>query len=403
MIGLLFQLRAWQWTRTCMQAATLLLLALALDPVSYGRYVTAVAIAACLAPLLVAGPAVVYMDSHRAFGSTKEQIAKVWTRTLLVFGVPCVVFVVACMAMIAGDWSGWALWAAVAISDIVLLGFSEMSACHEKSQGKHARMVFWQALPHALRLCAVLAVLAWGVDLTLEAWVGISLTLSVIAAWPAMRVPRKDAPRSLDAVRRLVRVGFRTGSGGVANRITADGDKPFVMRLLEPTMAGALFFAQRVLELVCFPLHASIGSALPRLLHAAPADRPALWRRALWMPALYAVVASVGLYALSRWLHAATSFDTAAAALAWLCWLPLLDLARGTLGNVAILNGRGDAFASGLWLGAMVRVAAALLLVHPFGWQGAVAGLVIADVVTVGYLIVSASRSVVSRHAPHAK
>ena len=75
---------------------------------------------------------------------------------------------------------------------------------------------------------------------------------------------RKSAPRSWDAVRRLVRVGFRYGSGGTANRILSDGDKPIVMRLVDPAMTGALFLAQRVVDLVCFPLQASIARVSPR-------------------------------------------------------------------------------------------------------------------------------------------
>jgi O-antigen/teichoic acid export membrane protein len=65
------------------------------------------------------------------------------------------------------------------------------------------------------------------------------------------------------------------------------------------------------------------------------------------------------------------------------------------LGNAAILAGRGDAFTRGLWLGAAMRVGAALVLVSHFGWRGAVAGLVIAEVATLVYLLVSARHAAV--------
>jgi O-antigen/teichoic acid export membrane protein len=108
-------------------------------------------------------------------------------------------------------------------------------------------------------------------------------------------------------------------------------------------------------------------------------------------PAIYAVLAGGLLIGLSGLLRAfAPQFETAADALLWLCWLPLLGFARGMLGNAAIIAGRGDAFTHGLWLGAALRVGAALVLVSPFGWRGAVAGLVIAEVATLVYLLVSA-------------
>lgn len=399
----LLQLRAWQWTRTCVHAATLLLPALALNAEDYGRYVTAVAIAACLAPLLVSGPAVVYQYSHRAFGCTREQIATLWTRTLIVIGLPCALLVTGAMVLIANDANRWALWFAVGLAEIVMMGFAEMRASFEHAQGRESRRLFWQAAPHALRLLAVLAILGWSVVLTLDAWVAIALAMSTLVACGAWVVPRKDAPRSWDAVRRLVRVGFRFGEGGMADRLFAHGDKPIVMRLIDPATSGGLFLAQRVVELVSFPLQASIASALPGLLHATPGERGAYWRRALWWPAAYAVLAGAALFALSALVREfLPQFELAADVLVWLCWLPLLDFARGMLGNAAILAGRDDAFTHGLWLGAALRVGAALVLVTPLGWQGAVAGLVIAEVATLLYLIVSARRAmIVARRGSH--
>ncbi|KGQ18097.1 Polysaccharide biosynthesis protein [Lysobacter dokdonensis DS-58] len=404
MIGPMLQLRAWQWTRTCMQAATLLLLALVLHEGDYGRYVTAVAMATCLAPLLVSGPAVVYMHSHKAFGSTREQIATLWSRTLVVVGLPCAALVMLAMLALGDDWRDALLWLGVGVADIVMIGFAELRARYEEGRGRASRMVLWQAAPHALRLVAVLAVIAWDVALRLDAWVAIALALSAVVALGAMTVPRKDAPRSWDAVRRLVRVGFRYGEGGTANRILSDGDKPIVLRVIDAATSGALFFAQRIVDLVGFPLQASVASTLPGLLHATPEARVALWRRAIWWPAAYALLAGGVLFVLSALLRSsAPQFALAADALVWLCWLPMLDFARGMLGNAAIVAGRGDAFTHGLWLGAVLRVGAALALVVPFGWRGAVAGLAIAELATLVYLLISARRAaVVSRHVPHA-
>ena len=398
----LLQLRAWQWTRTCMHAGALLLLALALNADDYGRYVTAVAIAACLAPLLVSGPAVVYQHSHRAFGCTREQIATLWTRTLFVVGVPCALLVMLAMLLVARDGRGWWLWVAVGLAEIVMMGFAEMRASFEHANGRETRRLFWQAAPHALRLLAVLAVLGWGVVLTLEKWVAIALQV--------------DGRRVL-GVRCHARMhrdrGMPCGVWSVSASATARAARPIACSTTATSRSSCAWSTLRRRARSSLPSASSSwcvsrcrrrSRVLPRLLHVAPAERCLFWRRALRWPAVYAVLAGALLIGLSGLLRVfAPQFETVADALLWLCWLPLLAFARGMLGNAAIIAGRGDAFTHGLWLGAGFRVGAALVLVSPLGWRGAVAGLVIAEVATLVYLLVSARQAVVvARQVPHA-
>src|SRR5688500_17487732 len=118
--------RSWVWLRAGTQLATWLLLAWALGARDFGRYATALAIATMIAPLFVAGPALVYLDSHPAFGCTRDQLATVWRRTLLVFGLLASLGVPIGMAVIARDWSLGSLWWLVGLGEIVLAGFAEM-------------------------------------------------------------------------------------------------------------------------------------------------------------------------------------------------------------------------------------------------------------------------------------
>src|SRR5688572_12622060 len=97
------QTGAWPWLRTSMQAATMVLLVFMLGPHDFGRYATALAIASIIAPLVVGGPSFVYLDSHRAFGCTREQVATVWTRSLLVFGLALAALVAVAMVVLADD------------------------------------------------------------------------------------------------------------------------------------------------------------------------------------------------------------------------------------------------------------------------------------------------------------
>jgi len=384
---------AWPWIRMGAQTATVVVLAVAMDARDFGRYATALAIASCIAPLLVVGPAFVYLDSHASFGSTREQIATVWTRALLVLGFVAAVGLAACMALLAGEWRQWTLWCLVGLSDIVLMGFVEMRARRHQAAAEFNSMGAWQAAPHIVRLGLAALFLRAGVELPLSTWVWLAFGATFVLALGANNVKRQDAPRGLDSLVRLVRVGFRYGSYGVAKHVIADGDKAFVARIAAPVASGALFLAQRVVDLVCFPLQVAIANALPRLLEAQPEMRAGVWRRALLWSALYAAMASALLIGLSDVLrNLGPDYTIAVMAIAWLWWLPILGFIRGTLGNAAVLSGRSDAYVRALSLGAGIRILGAICLLGLFGWQGALASLLLAECVVIVYLLAGLRR-----------
>ena len=380
--------RAWVWLRVGAQLVTLLMLAWLLGAHALGRYAAALAMASVIAPLFVSGPAYVYLSSHPAFGCTRDQLATVWRRLLFTFGFAASTLVPIGMVAFAGDLGDAGLWFLVGFTEIVLAGFAEMAARHHQSDGRYDAMGLWLALPHLLRFTALVLLLAIGVELTLPLWVLLSFATSLVLAWVgARRVPFKDNPRALDTLTRLLRTGFRFGHGNVAHHLMVDGDKPFVARIAYPAAAGALFVAQRVAEVFCMPLQKAVARSLPRLLHALPGERAPLWHQSAWWPALYAVFAGAALFAIAPLLGVlGPEFGIAGAALRWLCWLPPLAFARGMLGNAAVVAGRHHAYVVGHWLGAGVRVLCAICLVALFGWEGAVASLLIAEVVPMLYL-----------------
>jgi len=386
-----FRLAGWPWLSAALQAATLLLIVRLLGLDDYGRYATAYAIASMLAPLLVAGPAFVYLNSHPAFGCSREGLGNVWTRALFVMGTGCAALVPVCMGVFAGEWDDWALWLVVGVTEIVLAGFIEMTVRHFQAI-EHARaMAAWRVVPHALRLLVAIVALASGIALSLPAWIGVSFAIALAAAIVGMRhVPRRNAPRAFDALFRLLRTGFRYDSGGAANHVIADADKPFAMRMIAPGGAGSLFLAQRLVDLLCVPLHATVADALPHLLHADPQARRALWWRSTLTSGAYAVVAGVVLLAAApmlRWVG--PEYAVAASATTWLCWLPMLGFARGMLGNAAIVAGRGSLFSRGHWLGALLRIAGAVVGIGLFGWRGAIGSLFVAELVPILYFLLA--------------
>jgi O-antigen/teichoic acid export membrane protein len=280
----------------------------------------------------------------------------------------------------------------VGCTEIVLAGFAEMAARWHQSSDRDDAMGLWLALPSLARFALLMAMLAVGAPLTLANWVLLSFATALVLAWIAARsVPRADNPRALDTLMRLLRTGFRFGNGNMSHHVVADGDKPFVARIAYPAAAGSLFVAQRVAEMFCLPLQTVIAQTLPRLLDATPEERAPLWRQSAWLPALYALFAGAALFAIAPLLERVLGpdFGIAAAALRWLCWLPLLAFARGMLGNAAVVAGHRHAHVRGQWLGAITRVIGAICLVGLFGWEGAVLSLLVAEVVTMLYLVVA--------------
>jgi len=79
-------------------------------------------------------------------------------------------------------------------------------------------------------------------------------------------------------------------------------------------------------------------------------------------------------------------------AMAWLWWLPILGFMRGTLGNAAVLAGRGDAYVRALSVGALMRVIGAICLLGLFGWEGALLSLLLAEVASILCLLAVARK-----------
>lgn len=395
-----FRLAGWPWLSAALQAATLLLIVRLLGLDDYGRYATAYAIASMLAPLLVAGPAFVYLNSHPAFGCSREGLGNVWQRALLVMGTGCAALVPVCMGAFAGEWEDAALWFVVGLTEIVLAGFIEMVVRHFQAIGHGKAMAAWRVGPHAVRLLVAIVALVAAIELTLPMWVGVSFVIALVAAVVGMRsVPRRNAPRAFDALFRLLRTGFRYDSGGAANRVINDADKPFAMRMIAPGGAGSLFLAQRLVDLLCVPLHATVADALPQLLHADPQVRRALWRKETLTSGLYAVlVGGVLLVAAPLLRSLGPDYGMAASVTTWLCWLPLLGFARGMLGNAAIVSGHGNVYSRGHWLGAFLRIAGAVVGIGLFGWRGAVGSLFVAELVPIVYFLLATKAVPTTRH-----
>jgi len=384
------KLTMWLALRAAAQATTVLILARTLGAHDYGRYVTALSIATSFAPILLGGPAFLYIEAKAGIES-RRRLAGLWTQLLLITGAISCLAVPLLLGIVANDWQQSMLWVLVGFTEIVFIGMTEIAARHYQAQQQPSQMGFWQCAPHLARLALILAVVIVSDSITLTKWVvASSCTTWMVGLLAIRKVPRERTYHvEFGQILSFLRSSAHYGSGGVANRLIADGDKPLVTRLENSAITGSLSLAQRVLDLASLPLNSLVSTSLPKMMTAkTTAETSKIWRSLLVWPIAYALGAGLVVMYLAKPTVDlfGPDYESMSGALQGMAWLPLLSYLRGTLGNKAVAMGRGDAYAYGHWIGAIVRIAATLLIVAWIGWAGAVVSLLLAEVLSILYL-----------------
>ena len=145
----------------------------------YGRYVATLAVATSFAPVLLGGPAFLYLEGT-AFGLSRP-MAALWQRLLIVAGGIGSALTPVIVGLITQDWHQPWLWFAVGLSEIVFIGLTEIAARHFQAREDAHGMGFWQCAPQLLRLCLLVAWIASVGHLTLTAWVVSSTVVTLVA------------------------------------------------------------------------------------------------------------------------------------------------------------------------------------------------------------------------------
>jgi len=252
------------------------------------------------------------------------------------------------------------------------------------------------ALVYALRamLAAGLYLYAWqsGNHLGAYAWARIywlaPFIVAVIACW--LVTARLGWPRFERLRLSELNEGFSFSLSGSSISAYNDIDKTFLVSLGQTYAAGIYSAAYRVVDAASAPLYAIYAAATPRLFRegARSVDHANTATRRLLLPTVtYGVVMAATLYMGAGVVPRlfGPSFQASAAALRWLCLLPLLRVLHYAWGTTITAS-------ASQWNRTAIQLGAAglnlllnVLLIPRWSWQGAA----VASLLTDGALVVS--------------
>ncbi len=380
--------------RTAAQAGVFLVIARVLGVQAYGAYAAVLAVAGTLGTFSGFG---VPMLMLRDVARDPASFPVAWGRTLAAIGVS--------IPTLAGIYGvlAWAIlptglsWFAVGLIGFAELAFGPLALAgvnayqgHERI-GRAGRLVL---VPILVRLLAALALLPLALyipaSMRLVAWSTLYAVAALFAAVYAVWLVYRDFGPPIRPEARELRASLGEGVtfafGGAALKLYMDIDKTMLARLSTLEAAGAYSAAYRVVDMALLPVNALLAATLPRFFRAGESDVGASLRygwRILPLPLLYTVSIAAALYVGAQWLPLllGASYQLAVNALQWLCWLPLIGLARLLLQLLLTSADRQREVAAVLGLGAALNIVLNLGLIPLWSWRGAVLSTYAAEVV----------------------
>lgn len=361
----------WLITRAVLQAGSVILLARVLGVTNYGHFVAALAVASFFAPLAGMGLAgVVLRDGASESRRLPELLGAglwVWLPGVLVLGP--VAAVVAWVVLPEGSIALWALMS-LAVGEVAASsGVEILARVHQARQHMRAFGATMAGLM-AARFFALLLYSSAGTPDAMGWMVVYGLSgLGYLAL--LFTLQQRDWRGRVERQPRFWREGMPFAVGAVSLRVQAEFNKP-VLAHVSYADAGLFGIAQRAVDLCTMPLMALQETLWPRIYADAEP------RRRL-RQALLVLLALASLLGLLLTLAApvlptilGSEFDAAAPALAWLAWLPLLQVLRNVGNAKLIVAGQTHRISRIYIIGALSGAGLSLLLIPSLGLLGAV-------------------------------
>lgn len=381
-----FAMTAGMTLRTVGQAAVFLVVARVLGVEAYGAYVAVLALATGLGGLVGLGtPMIMLRDIARDPAISNEG----WGRTLAALFVtapPLFVIFMLVAWVVLPKQVDWVVVVCLGTAEIVLaplvLAAIQLYQGHER-MGRAARLALVPILP---RIVAALLLfpfsLVWPMPATpLMAWSFLYLLAAVTAAGYSLWLVRRDFgirnKMRVSGLRNSIRQGWAFSAGGAAQKIYVDVDKVMLARLASLEAAGIYSAAYRVVDMASVPLLSFFSAAAPRFFRAGQDGTRHVARfalRVLPIPMIYALGVGVTLYMLAGMLPLILGggFASAADALRWLVWVPLLTTPRRFLQNAFGASGRQQVNVLVVVCGSVLNVGLNLWAIPAWGWRGAI-------------------------------
>ena len=372
--------------RTAGQAAVFLIVARVLGVASYGAYVAVLALATGIGGLVGLGaPMIMLRDTARDPAISNEG----WGRTLaswFVTSPPLFLIFMFVAWVVLPKQVDWVVVVCLGTAEIVLapliLAAIQLYQGHERMGGA-ARLALVPILP---RIVAALLLfpcsLIWlKPSALLMTWSFLYLLATTTAAGYSLWLVRRDfGVRNkilISGLRNSMRQGWAFAAGGAAHKIYVDVDKVMLARLASLEAAGIYSAAYRVVDMASVPLLSFFSAATPRFFRAGQDGTRQVVRFALSMlpiPTIYALVIGIALYMLAGMLPLilGKGFASAADALRWLVWVPLLTTLRYFLQNAFAASGRQQINVFVVVCGSLFNISLNLWAIQVWGWRGAI-------------------------------
>lgn len=382
------------WSRTVLQAFTLLLVARELGADGYGLFAGLVALSLMFAPFGSGGFDFLMV---REGALRPERFPDAWARSLVVTLVFGTVFVgVASLLAFRLFPEGTAIRVviSIAVADIVLerLTFVAFRAFQASERMGTASLI--HVLTAIMRLGAAFLLLTLFSG-RLEEWSALYLASSFVTAALATAWSFRELgmPRFVtgDVKSEPTEASYFCLSAGT-DRFYQEMDKSMLVWLAHPAAAGIYTVAFRLVDMIVSPVNAFIVASLTGSFASGQGGTRAFFDRfRSWLisAAAYTTAMALLLYFLANWLvnifgASYSDLDSVARVLAPLI---VLIMIRNFLMHACLVTGRAKARVLVQVGGVTAKFGINLVLIPMFGWRGAAACAYLVDALLVFCLI----------------
>ncbi len=165
--------------------------------------------------------------------------------------------------------------------------------------------------------------------------------------------------------------------GNSSMRLYTDADKSLLARLDSLSSAGAYSAAHRIVDMATVPVQSLLIAASARFFREGAAGMRNAFvfiLKILPVPLLITIVISLSIFFLadSLTLLLGESYTTAALAMRWLAWMPIVVLLRSCLQSLLGVSGHQKIALIIIAMGALLNIGLNLWFIPLYGWRGAV-------------------------------
>jgi O-antigen/teichoic acid export membrane protein len=363
------------------------LLGRSLGPEGYGAFVGIYGVLGPAATFAYSGAALAVLRSLVREGEDRTEVTRSYVALAVVQGAGFALLGSAVLTFVVPTLALWAV-ALLAYTELVVTGSLRILASVVQGTAGHAPATRVRLTNNLVRVATLVGL--WLFDsLTLEnlaiGW-AVALTCNVVVAF------RRQLPRlgvrswwGRPSWSRVVQ-SLEFSLPGFADSMKGDSDKAILNAAGHVAGAGIYGAAYRVMKLAMLPNIAMAAVVFQRVL-VNDEDEPGQHVRRAWrytkVSVALALVVSLGLVVAAPLLVVVVGeeFRESVEVLRWLALFPVLDAVASPAINGLVGLGRARLRAGVLIAASALSVILYLMLIPPFGWQGAAAATLVSEAV----------------------